>query len=182
MSPNPVASNESDEKPFMSCKSSSRRYTEPMPPADTHNSESPAGGASFESEVVRAVFGERTEELRDERLLVKCQSFWPDIAGGFSKHSRPHRVRGDRLYVRLENPVYKTDLQLMSREILTRIRRLTGGELSRLVVDQGRIDWTDAPAQAPDERPTDAYGKTAPEDLNDGQKELLEGLGQITGK
>ncbi len=157
-----------------------------MPPADTHNSNSRADATpdgSFESEVVRAVFGERADDLRATRLLVKCQSFWPDIAGGFSKHSRPYRVHRDELFVRVEHSTYAQDLQLMSTEILKRIRRLTGGELRRLVVKQGRIDWTeDASTMLPEDRPTDAYGKRKPEDLNEGQRELLDGLNRIVGK
>lgn len=126
------------------------------------------------AEVVAAVFGDLAPELQEEQLLAKCQSLWPELAGNLSKHSFPARVRGDRLEVRIEQAVYHQEFQMLSREILGRLRAATGSRVQRLKVVKGRIDWERLSSEAID--PYQPQVRKNPEELNDGQRELLEGL------
>ena len=102
-----------------------------MPPARTQ-------------ELLAAVFGEAAEQYADDLTLLKCQSYWPDIAGGLARHCQPVRLRGDRLIVRVEKSVYAQDLQLLSREIIQKANRLTGRRLRGLKLETGAMDWTPA--------------------------------------
>lgn len=135
------------------------------------------GDPGLEAEIVAAVFGELGPELQEQRVLAKCQSFWPDLAGNLSKHSYPVRVRGDRLEVTVEKAVYRQEFQLLSREILKRVNAVTGAKMKRIKVDPGRIQWGDAREFRED--PYQPKMHKDPSELNDGQRELLDGLEDI---
>lgn len=131
----------------------------------------------LEAEIVAAVFGELAPEIQDERWLAKCQAFWPDIAGNLSKHSYPVKLRGDRLDVLVEKAVYRQEFQLLSREILKRINATLGTKIARMKVDPGRIEWKTTREHAMD--PYRPEKMKTPEELNEGQRALLDGLKEI---
>lgn len=126
------------------------------------------------AEVIAAVFGDLAPELQERQLLAKCQSLWPELAGTLSKHSYPWQMRGDRLEVRIEQAVYHQEFQLLSREILRKIQASTGARVKRLKLVRGQIDWERIRTEAID--PYQPELKKKPEELNDGQRELLDGL------
>lgn len=135
------------------------------------------GNPELESELVAAIFGEVAPEIHEQRLLAKCQAFWPDLAGNLSKHSYPVRVRGDRLDVHVEKAVYRQEFQLLSREILKRINATTGANMKRIKAEPGRIEW-----QTTREFREDPYQPQQwkdPSELNEGQRTLLDGLKEI---
>ncbi|MEQ9362726.1 MAG: DUF721 domain-containing protein [Leptospirales bacterium] len=131
----------------------------------------------LEAEIVATVFGELGPELQEQRFLAKCQAFWPDLAGTLSKHSYPVRVRGDRLDVMVEKAVYRQEFQLLQREILNRVNAATGAGLKRIKVDPGRIEWQQAKEFQQD--PYKPRRLKDPSELNDGQREILDGLKEI---
>ena len=132
----------------------------------------------LEAEILAEVFGERAGEFEEQRILAKCQAFWPDLAESLAKHSRPVAVKGDRLEVRIEKAVYRQEFQLYSAEILKRVQAMTGARVRRLKMTSGPIDWGEG--SAPDADPYRPELRRRPEELNDGQRELLSALDELT--
>jgi len=122
-----------------------RLITNRVPLRPEHRADAPVSAQNPRAdreELLEQLLGpEGLAEKRAELELARLQSYWPDVAGGLSKHVQPSRIQGDRLYVRVEKSVYAQELQLLSREILSRAARLCGCQAARLYIEKGPIDW-----------------------------------------
>lgn len=95
--------------------------------------------------------------LRQRGMDVKLREYqawqiWDEVVGPqIAARARPLRIRDGVLEVRVEQPVWMQQLQLLKPKILAKLNeRLGAGTLKDLYLRRGRIEHEEAPDSGPD--------------------------------
>ena len=87
--------------------------------------------------VLRGVLG---KAQRQHGALMEIQQAWPAIVGReLARHTRPVSVRRGRLTVNAEQPGDSFALNYQRAEALNRVRELTHGAVTELVIRPGAV-------------------------------------------
>jgi predicted nucleic acid-binding Zn ribbon protein len=112
-------------------------------------------------------FGAAVRELLDERgwnaeaAAARVLGNWESIVGAeVAAASRPVRLRHGELLVEAESTAWATQLRLLTRTLLARIRAELGGDIVTKLVVRGPTapDWRHGRLRVPGRGPRDTYG------------------------
>jgi predicted nucleic acid-binding Zn ribbon protein len=112
-------------------------------------------------------FGAAVGEMLDERgwqaeaAAAQVLANWESIAGAeVAAACRPVRLRAGELVLEAESTAWATQLRLLSRSILARIRTELGPDVVRKLVVRGPTtpDWRHGRLRVPGPGPRDTYG------------------------
>lgn len=62
-------------------------------------------------------------------LLLHCQAYWADLAGGLASSTEPDRIDRETLVVRVSHSVYLQDFSFVKASILARLNELSQGRI-----------------------------------------------------
>ncbi|OGC75632.1 MAG: hypothetical protein A2145_00995 [candidate division Zixibacteria bacterium RBG_16_40_9] len=88
-------------------------------------------------ESLSSVLGNLLKKRGWERKIKEFQALanWPKIVGPkVAENSKPVRIEGKKLFVRVENSVWKNELIFMEKEIKNKLNQSVAGEVVKDIV------------------------------------------------
>jgi hypothetical protein len=77
-----------------------------------------SGVSELKNGFYRALFGDKTEFLKNEVSLSECKAKWAAVCGNLHKHTVPTRLKDGILYVRVDASVFTQELMLNTVRII----------------------------------------------------------------
>jgi len=123
------------------------------------------------------IFGEKSEVLQDDVQLNSCRACWAETAGNLSLYTEPVRLKKEILTVRLEKSVYAQELGFLKNAVIDRLKK-KGIFVKSIKYEIGPVKKIDLNSNLKVLQSNQSDNK---KDLNEAQKELLEGLNKFRG-
>jgi len=88
-------------------------------------------------ESLNSILGSLIKKRGWERKIKEFQALsnWPEIVGPkVAENSKPVRIEGQKLFVRVENSVWKNELVFMQKEIREKLNKSVDGEVIKDII------------------------------------------------